>query len=50
MKYTHILVGIVLGWLTVGMLFACEGWTTYERSEILHYLKLIESHCRTMAE
>lgn len=48
-----IAFGIIIGWLTVGILFATPkllGWTSYEKNEVLQLLRLIESHTCNMSD
>ena len=40
MKY--FFAGLVLGWITVGVLFAAtDGWTSYEKTEVINLLREI---------
>lgn len=47
MKLAYFAVGIIVGWLTIGVLFASsnvEFWTIWEKARIINLLEQIESN------
>lgn len=50
MKFVYIVIGVLIGWLTVGMLLAGSSgaafWTSWQQAKILTLLEQIEVNTR----